>query len=124
MFRNTKSRLPIIVFCLLCLCLVAAYARQEPQKNSTGEKSPDSKSDSKTDPKSAAKPGPTILPRPPKPGQNHVPASIKESITDQKDDDPTKPIRMDTDLVSLTVTVIDPYNRLVTGLDKQHFEIY
>lgn len=29
-----------------------------------------------------------------------------------------------TDLVSLTVTVTDPYNRLVTGLEKKHFEIY
>lgn len=29
-----------------------------------------------------------------------------------------------TDLVSLTVTVTDPYNRLVTGLEKKHFEIF
>ncbi len=29
-----------------------------------------------------------------------------------------------TELVSLTITVTDPYNRLVTGLDKQHFEIF
>jgi Ca-activated chloride channel family protein len=33
-------------------------------------------------------------------------------------------IRDFTDLVSLPVTVTDAYNRLVTGLDKQHFEIY
>src|SRR5215510_12919300 len=30
----------------------------------------------------------------------------------------------DTDLVSLPVTVTDAYNRLVTGLDRQHFEVY
>jgi Ca-activated chloride channel family protein len=33
-------------------------------------------------------------------------------------------IRLDTDIVTLTVTVTDPYNRLVTGLDRQHFEIF
>ncbi len=31
---------------------------------------------------------------------------------------------VNTELVSLTITVTDPYNRLVTGLDKQHFEIF
>jgi Ca-activated chloride channel family protein len=33
-------------------------------------------------------------------------------------------IRDFTDLVSLPVTVTDAYNRLVTGLDRQHFEIF
>ncbi len=33
-------------------------------------------------------------------------------------------IKLDTDLVTLTVTVTDPYNRLVTGLDRQHFELF
>lgn len=33
-------------------------------------------------------------------------------------------IKLDTDLVTLTVTVTDPYNRLVTGLDRQHFEVF
>jgi Ca-activated chloride channel family protein len=33
-------------------------------------------------------------------------------------------IRENTDLVTFMVTVTDPYNRLVTGLDKQHFHIY
>lgn len=38
-----------------------------------------------------------------------------------KDDDR---IKLDTDLVTLTITVTDPYNRLVTGLDKSNFEIF
>jgi Ca-activated chloride channel homolog len=38
------------------------------------------------------------------------------------DDHPV--IHLDTELVTLSVTVTDPYNRLVTGLDKQHFEVY
>jgi hypothetical protein len=33
-------------------------------------------------------------------------------------------IREDTELVTLTVSVTDPYNRLVAGLDKQHFLVY
>ena len=33
-------------------------------------------------------------------------------------------VRLDTDLVSLPVTVVDPYNRLVTGLERKHFEIF
>jgi Ca-activated chloride channel family protein len=33
-------------------------------------------------------------------------------------------IKLDTDLVSLTVTVTDPYNRLVTGLEQKNFEVF
>src|SRR5689334_20523112 len=38
--------------------------------------------------------------------------------------DPPITDKIATELVSLTVTVTDPYNRLVTGLDKQNFEIF
>lgn len=48
---------------------------------------------------------------------------IRQQIGDQDGQDKT-PLKIGTDLVSLTVTVTDPYNRLVTGLDKQHFEIF
>ncbi len=33
-------------------------------------------------------------------------------------------VRVDIDLVLVNVTVTDPYNRLVTGLDKEHFEVF
>ncbi|MFQ5663224.1 MAG: VWA domain-containing protein [Terriglobia bacterium] len=33
-------------------------------------------------------------------------------------------LRVDVDLVLVNVTVTDPFNRLVTGLSKDHFEIY
>jgi Ca-activated chloride channel family protein len=33
-------------------------------------------------------------------------------------------IKLPTEVVTLTVTVTDPYNRLVTGLDRQNFEIF
>ncbi|MBI4459305.1 MAG: VWA domain-containing protein [Acidobacteria bacterium] len=35
-----------------------------------------------------------------------------------------RPIRVDVDLVLVTVSVVDPYNRFVTGLGPEHFEIY
>ncbi len=33
-------------------------------------------------------------------------------------------IRERTEVVTLTITVTDPYDRLVTGLDREHFEVY
>ncbi len=33
-------------------------------------------------------------------------------------------IKFKTEVVTLSVTVTDPYNRLVTGLDRQHFEVF
>ncbi|MGH9776875.1 MAG: hypothetical protein ACRD5I_00540, partial [Candidatus Acidiferrales bacterium] len=33
-------------------------------------------------------------------------------------------VKIEVDLVLVPVTVTDPYNRLVTGLRKEHFEIY
>lgn len=35
-----------------------------------------------------------------------------------------RPIRVEVPLVLVNVSVIDPYNRFVTGLEKEHFEIY
>ncbi|MBI2817950.1 MAG: VWA domain-containing protein [Acidobacteria bacterium] len=37
---------------------------------------------------------------------------------------PERPIRVDVQLVEVNVSVIDPYNRFVTGLDKDHFRVY
>jgi Ca-activated chloride channel family protein len=36
----------------------------------------------------------------------------------------TTPIQVDVDMVVVTVTVTDPYDRIVTGLDQTNFEIY
>lgn len=35
-----------------------------------------------------------------------------------------RPIRVDVELVLVNVSVIDPYNRFVTGLEKEHFQIF
>ncbi len=37
---------------------------------------------------------------------------------------PGKALKMDVDLALVNVTVTDPYNRLVTGLDKENFRVY
>ena len=36
----------------------------------------------------------------------------------------TKPIKKDVDLVLVPVTITDPLNRLVTGLDRENFQLY
>lgn len=38
--------------------------------------------------------------------------------------DTAAPVRLDVNLVTVPVTVTDPYDRFVTGLRKEHFEIY
>src|SRR5580765_2582477 len=38
-------------------------------------------------------------------------------------EDPNGPVRIKTDLVTLTLTVTDPYGRYVSGLDKSAFNI-
>ena len=37
---------------------------------------------------------------------------------------PQRPIRVDVQLALVNVSVIDPYNRFVTGLEKEHFQIF
>ncbi len=36
----------------------------------------------------------------------------------------TKPLRVDVDLVLVSVTITDPMNRLVTGLERDNFQVY
>lgn len=43
--------------------------------------------------------------------------------TDEQKDE-QKIVRLRANLITVTVTVADPYERLVTGLQKDHFEIY
>ncbi|MFN0122299.1 MAG: VWA domain-containing protein [Blastocatellia bacterium] len=38
--------------------------------------------------------------------------------------DDNKPVISRTEIVTLNITVTDPYSRLVTGLDKQNFEVF
>ena len=50
---------------------------------------------------------------------------IKETeITDPSLKTHTKPMKVDVDLVLVPVTITDPMNRLVTGLDKDNFTLF
>src|SRR5262245_16021281 len=61
-------------------------------------------------------------PAPPAPEKQSPLQPLRPQTSNQAGQDP--PFIERTDLVSLPVTVTDSYNRLVTGLDRQHFEIY
>src|SRR5262245_12669284 len=100
MFRNLKSRLPIVTVCLLLSFLAAVSAQQGTPSKTEPAPGADQRA---AEQKSEAKPTPSPTATPSKSGRGGLP-SIPESITDQKS------IRMETDLVSLSVTVIDPYN--------------
>jgi Ca-activated chloride channel family protein len=109
MFKNMFYRLSLITIILLFLCFIAGSAQQNPQPGSASKTSPDQKPDQKPNPSTATQ------------KQGQQPPTRQQTRPDEKSDER---IKLDTDLVSLTVTVTDPYNRLVTGLDRQHFEIY
>jgi Ca-activated chloride channel family protein len=61
-------------------------------------------------------------PTPPAPEKQSPLQPSLPQTSNQANQDP--PFIEKTDLVSLPVTVTDGYNRLVTGLDRQHFEVY
>ena len=64
---------------------------------------------------------PRKLEEPPKPG--HLTGEKAPAETDPSLKTHTKPIKVDVDLVLVPVTVTDPMNRLVTGLEKDNFVI-
>ncbi len=86
-----------------------------PQSSGGGaqEQKQEQKQESKTTP---------TPPTPPAPEKQSPLQPLRPQTSNQGGQDP--PFIERTDLVSLPVTVTDAYNRLVTGLDRQHFEIY
>jgi Ca-activated chloride channel family protein len=75
--------------------------------------------------------GPAPAPAPAAPQQN--PAAPPESIVVPRPPQPAKkdarpgsrnPMRVDVDLALVNVTVTDPYNRLVTGLEQENFRVF
>ncbi|HEV2666235.1 MAG TPA: VWA domain-containing protein [Blastocatellia bacterium] len=71
----------------------------------------------KQEQKQESKPTPT----PQAPGKQSPMQQLRSQLSDKDDQDR---VRIGTELVSLPVTVTDAYNRLVTGLDRHHFEVY
>jgi Ca-activated chloride channel homolog len=52
------------------------------------------------------------------------PEPAKKPMTDPSLDTHTRPFRARVDLVLVPVTITDPMNRLVTGLEKSNFEVF
>ncbi len=103
MSKSSFSRLVVLTISFLLVCLAAVSARQN-EGNRDSKKDQDAKSSPSTAVQSQGQQSPTRQTRPT--------ADDQERIV------------IPTEIVSLTVTVTDPYNRLVTGLDKHHFEVF
>jgi Ca-activated chloride channel family protein len=115
MFKKIFS--PVMIVFLLSLFSVAGTAQQE-QKENQQQGSPGNRS---SDQKQETKPAPAETKQTPSSPTNQIQRQLSDRAGQ---DDKDKPIIIDTELVSFTVTVTDPNARLVTGLTKQHFEIY
>jgi Ca-activated chloride channel homolog len=68
--------------------------------------------------KKDAKPDPTVMPPDVAAEAKAAGVSVDPSLKTH-----TKPIRKDVDLVLVPVTITDPMNRLVTGLEKENFSL-
>ncbi|MGA6984325.1 MAG: VWA domain-containing protein [Candidatus Sulfotelmatobacter sp.] len=63
-----------------------------------------------------------VVPRPAEEANSNVLA--KESITTPQLGTHVRPLKVNADLVLVPVTITDPMNRLVTGLDKENFQLF
>jgi len=131
--RDVQYHVPGWFVILLSVCLalllssvpIAAQEPSAPDENpaATDDSKPTDESQAKDE--SKAKEDPTL-----KDG-----VKAKDDVKDVKKDDvkkdssgivikPTNGLHMDVDLALINVTVTDPYNRLVTGLDPDNFRVY
>jgi Ca-activated chloride channel homolog len=101
MFKKVSGFLALIVSLFALFSVAATHAQQT--SNNGGSNQTATPPANQQEPKQEATP-----PAPQKPQEKDQGGVIKS----------------ETDLVSLTVTVTDPYNRLVTGLEQKHFEIF
>ncbi len=106
MTKTYFSRPVVLTLSFVLLGLAVVSAQQNPQQEGDSKQGQQAKPTPSAVNQSPQQP--TL--RPSRPGTG----SAQDPIVD----------RIPTELVSLTVTVTDPYNRLVTGLDKQNFEIF
>jgi Ca-activated chloride channel homolog len=57
-------------------------------------------------------------------GKGQPPKPLAATETQDKAAQSEKPIQLTRDVVTVNVTVMDPYGRFVTGLDKSNFEVF
>jgi Ca-activated chloride channel family protein len=120
MLSNKNSRQLFIALLAMILCLVVVRVQnaargdlmQDRSSNQDGKAGQDAKAGSESRPSSS----PAVQNK-----QNPI-QQIRSQIGDPEGQDDR--VKIPTELVSLTVTVTDAYNRLVTGLGKQHFELF
>ncbi|HEX2490687.1 MAG TPA: VWA domain-containing protein [Blastocatellia bacterium] len=91
-------------------------SEQKTEQKPESEKKPEQKPEQKQESEQKQEAKTTPAPEKQSPLQ-----PLRPQSTNQGDQDRIKEF---TDLVSLPVTVTDAYNRLVTGLDRNHFEIF
>ncbi|MGH9838893.1 MAG: VWA domain-containing protein [Blastocatellia bacterium] len=107
MYKNKLSHSLFVVAGFLFLLSLAVRTHQAAQQNPTSGQSSQTQQETKPAPTPSGRLGPAD--------------QLRAQFGSQDGQDVVK---SNTELVSFTVTVTDPYNRLVTGLDKQHFEIF
>jgi VWFA-related protein len=105
-----RSRFSILVG----VCAVSAFVWCGRLQGAPGEDSPAKKDDKAAPAESGSQPRVNIEPRLKKPGDaESAPESERRSN-----------IRIDTTVVLVPVSVTDPMNRFVTGLEKEHFKVF
>jgi Ca-activated chloride channel family protein len=105
--RRAKSSLPALpswIVCAVTLCFVLALS--VPMFSQTSEDDVH------------------IVPRTPSQTQTQLAPKDAPSGMDPSLKTHTRPLKVDVDLVLVPVTITDPMNRLVTGLEKDNFEVY
>ena len=115
-FRVRLISSALLLFVLLALPRTPLRAApQDTNNSSTSEPSSASDTKSKDDAKSKDD------------GKPKDEAKLSDDVRKDTPGTPIKPnqaIRLDVDLALINVTVTDPYNRLVTGLDPDNFRVY
>lgn len=99
----------LLLACLTAACLIVP-ARAQNEQSDIHVVPREQKKD--------AKPDPTVMPPSVAADAKAAGVAVDPSLKTH-----TKPIRKDVDLVLVPVTVTDPMNRLVTGLEKENFSL-
>src|SRR5947209_9737810 len=110
MSADKRCFLPVgrVYFAVFALALGLAAASATPFEDNK---------DTKNDVKPALQSGP-------EPRVNIEPRLKKSNEPDPAETDRRSNIRIDTTVVLIPVTVTDPINRFVTGLEKEHFKVF